>query len=538
MRARAGVVAICASLLAAPARAADPEPWPPSTAPGFDDSAPVSGAAPAASSRVPPAAPARQVVPIPREVPPPPSPAEASEEPPVDVEAVAPPNEAATAVSAPDAALVAVGARGPRRNDVELGSRDGQFFLRTPGDEVTLLPSARLEIDGSSLRTPDPYKTGETLSVDRFRVDLAGWVGSKVYFDLSADVAYAFSMRYADNYVAVAPWGDRAIVQVGQFDAPFTLENRTPDRYLDFFDRSAAVHAFAIPENKDQGIMVHGMSPARNIYYSAAILNGEGPAVAGVSGQVDVMARGWVAPFSVRGPKILRDVTVGASAWTGDRSGQAFEAQATQGGYTFLTPIVFWNTAARMDPLALRQQSRLEAGALELNAPIAHRFGVRAEWIAKRQPLAAFENPNAGQASNVGSMTLSGWAGYAEIWGWALGSDRLLGAVAAPGLELPVRYADLADARARGGVMISARVDHIEETLSEDANATNAGIGVGSAGQTKLTAYTLGGSYWFTRRARLSVNYVLNRFDGVTPWLNGLGGKQEQEVLGRLALAL
>ena len=86
--------------------------------------------------------------------------------------------------------------------------------------------------------------------------------------------------------------------------------------------------------------------------------------------------------------------------------------------------------------------------------------------------------------------------------------------------------------------MLSARIDHIEETLTANADATAAGVGIGSVGQTRLTAVTLGGSYWYTRRARFTVNYVFNRFDGVTPWLNGLGGKKEQEVLGRLALAL
>src|SRR5262249_55590243 len=148
-------------------------------------------------------------------------------------------------------------------------------------------PAARLEINGSSYMTPDPYTTGQVLSIDRLRFDLAGWLGSKVYFDLSADVAYAFSLRHTDNFVSVAPWGDRAILQVGQFDAPFTLENRTPDRYLDFLDRGSAVRAFAIPANKDQGIMIHGTNPARNFYYSAAVLNGEGPSVTGASGQVD-----------------------------------------------------------------------------------------------------------------------------------------------------------------------------------------------------------------------------------------------------------
>ena len=528
MRVLAHAAAAYATFVTVPALAADPEPWPPSTPPGADDGPEGSGARsveplpPAVAEPTPPSA----VKPAPL--------AEVSPEPAPQLEERPSRDEAATPPSASDAGVVVVSPGAKRRSGLEVGSRDGQLFLRTSGNEVVLLPAGRLEIDGFSLMTADPFTTGQTLLIDRFRFDLAGWLGSKVYFNLSADFAYAVSLRRADNFVAVAPWGDRAILQVGQFDAPFTLENRTSDRYLDFFDRGAAVRSFAIPENKDQGIMLHGTNPTRNFYYSAAILNGEGPAVTGASGHVDVMARAWIAPFSFRGPGLLHDVTLGASGWTGDRKGEvAFQGQSTAGGYIFLTPILWW-TSGRTDLLALRQQGRLEAGAVELNAPIAHRLGVRFEAIAKRQSLAAFDSMS-GTPKMVAGMTLSGWAGYAEIWGWVFGSDRLLGGAAAPGLALPVRYADLRDERARGGLMLSARVDRINETLPVN---TTAGVGVGSGGRTGLTAFTVGGSYWYTRRARLMVEYGLNRFDGVTPWLNGLGGKTEQELLGRLALAL
>jgi hypothetical protein len=510
-----------AMAFALPALAADPEPWPPSVPPGGSDSAAANGAPPSA-----------EISPVPHAVVPPEPPEEAaSPTPPAEHHEQAS-TEASTASPSSDVGVVVVNAQPPRPSGLEIGSMDGQFFLRTPRDGIVLLPAARLEIDGSSVATPDPYKSGQMISVDRLRLDLAGWLGSKVFFNLSADVAYAFSLRQTDNFVAVAPWGDRAILQVGQFDAPFTLENRTPDRYLDFYERGVAVRAFAIPQNKDQGIMVHGTNPARNFYYSAAVLNGEGPAVTGVSRHADVMARAWIAPFSFRGPAILSDVTVGGSAWTGDRTGEVFQGQATPGGYAFLTPVLWW-MSGRMDSPDLRQEGRISAGALELDAPFWHRVGVRAEWIAKRQALAAFDTSRA-QPVVVGGLTLSGWAGYAELWGWVFGSDRLLGRAAEPGQQLPVRYSDLRDTRARGGLMLSARVDHIDETLTSNG----AGIGVGSGGGTRLTAYTLGGTYWFTRRVRFVVNYVSNRFDGRTPWLNGLGGQTEQEWLGRLALAL
>ena len=56
-----------------------------------------------------------------------------------------------------------------------------------------------------------------------------------------------------DDYVALAPLKNLAILQVGQFDAPFTLENRTSDKYFDFMERSITVRAFGIPENKEIG---------------------------------------------------------------------------------------------------------------------------------------------------------------------------------------------------------------------------------------------------------------------------------------------
>jgi hypothetical protein len=547
MRARAFACAAAtfATGLAVPALAADAEPWPPSTAPGAGDSGDGNGAgsatakasAPAPAAPAEPAAPVVEVAPVPHEVAPPAPAADGSPAPPPEVEKQTAAFDVVKSSSAPDAGVAFVSSGPARPSGVELGSRDGQFFLRTRGNGIVLLPAARLEIDGFDLMTPDQYTSGQLLLINRVRFDLAGWLGSKVYFNLSADFAYDVSLRRADNYFAVAPWGDRVILQVGQFDAPFTLENRTPDRYLDFFDRGVAVRAFAIPENKDQGIMIHGANPARNFYYSAAAMNGEGPAVTGFSGHVDLMARAWVAPFSFRARGALADVTVGASAWTGNRSGDlGLQNQSTESSYVFLTPTLWW-MSGRMDRLSLRQQGRLEAGAVEINAPLTHRLGARFEWIAKRQPLAAFDD-SATRPTSVGGLTLSGWAGYAEIWGWVIGSDRLLGSVAAPGLQLPLRYSDLRDVHERGGLVLSARIDRIDETLTSSAATMTSGVGVGSGGETKLTAFTLGGSYWYTRRARLMVNYTLNRFEGETPWLNGLGGTKEQEVVGRLALAL
>jgi hypothetical protein len=510
-----GIATLGALALAPPALAR--EPWPPAEPPRVD-----LGPAPAPASP-PPAAPPAAATEPPREEAHPP----AVEQPP----AAAPASTSAAATvtrAAPELAP-----RGPA-----YGSRDAQGFLRTPRDELVLLPVGRLELDALSLAAKDPNASENTVWLSRARLDVAGWVYSKVFFDVSADFAPAFSMRHADELLAVAPWGERAILEVGQFDAPFTLANRTPDRYLDFVDRGAAVRAFAIPENKDQGVMVHGTNQRRNYYYAAGVLNGEGPGVTGASGHADVMARGWVAPFSFGDPDALRDVRLGGSLWTGDRSrGPLFASQTTQGGFAFLDSSVWW-TGGAATPLSVREQGRLEAVALELDAPFARRFGARFEWIGKRQPLSVFDESDAAHPSIVAGLRLSGFATYAELWAWVLGDSGVLGAPAAPGLGLPARLGDFAPAPPRGALMVAARVDYVDETVTTTGDATGGGLGLASVGATKLTALTAGASYWYTRRARVTVDYVFNHLAGTTPYIVGLDGPNVHELTLRVALAL
>jgi hypothetical protein len=505
------VFAIGGLVIATPARAV--EPWPPSTPPKVD-----LPPEPAAATPV-----------IPPSAPPPPS---APEPPPVvEPEATRPTNDAASAV-------VTFTPEPPAGPSAPTGTVGGQLFARTPHDELVLLPTARVRMDGLSVMTDEAYASGNTYVLGLARVDIAGWAYRRVYFDASADFASGVSLRHVDNYVAIEPWGNRAILQIGQFDAPFSLENRTSDRYLDFAERGPAVRAFAIPENKDQGVMVHGADPDGRFYYSAAVLNGAGPSVTGVDAHVDFMARGWVAPFAFHDPEGLRDVTVGASLWTGDHAnGPAFGAQTTQGGYAFYDPTLWWTNGAP-SPFQLREHGRVDAVGLELNAPFANRFGVRFEWFGKRQPLQALDVTDPANPGAAGSLTLSGWSTYGEVWGWVVGDETILGPPAAPGLELPARLSDFAGESRRFGVKLAARVDYVDETLSLGADAQGAGLGVASAGTTKLTAATVSASAWYTRRARVSVDYVYNRLDGATPFLNGLDSKTEQELLFRTTLAL
>jgi hypothetical protein len=511
------VALLCA--LAPPATAA--EAWPPTTAPKLDRGESAREEAPPAQA--PPPAPkpasASTTTPAPEPV--------VEEKPSSDAR----PAEATLSVAPAPLSRLPFGA--------VAGSRDGHTFVHTRGEGLVLLPAARLELDGRAIETAQPNASEQKAAVGLARAEMTAWVGAVAALAVGLDLQSGPSLRRADNFVAVAPWGDRAILQLGQFNVPFSMANRTADRYLDFGDRGVSVQAFALPDHKDQGVMLHGMNAARNFYYSAAVLNGEGPQVTGVDGHVDLVARAWAAPFSFRDPEPLRDITVGGSVWTGDRSmGPLFTGQRTPGGTTILDPSVSWSNGAT-SPIELRQHGRLLAVGVELNAPIANRYGFRFEWIAKRQSLAAIDPLAPSRPAQLGDLSLSGWATYAEVWAWVLGDDHMLGPTARAGLELPLRLRHLRqDAGRPRGLMLAARIEHLDETMSVGANTRSLGLGIASVGATEVTSAAFTASYWYTRRARALVGYTFHHLGGTTPYVTGLADKNVHEILLRTAFAL
>lgn len=422
---------------------------------------------------------------------------------------------------------------------------------RAPEWDVT--PGARLDVDsGVSHGGPST-----SLLVRRARLQATGWVGPFVYFSAAAEYAtppgQPSTFAPTDVFVAVAPLGPRLVLQAGQFDAPFTLENRTSDKYIDFMERSLTVRAFGIPTNKEQGFMLHGTNDARNYYYSASILNGDGQNFKNLDNSFDLMGRAWVAPASFLGEGPMHDITVGGSYWTGNRNfANPLANQTTPGGFKIFDASL---PKLGMDTATLNQQGRQHTYAFEVNAPIAHKFGVRWEFVHKNQPLSAIDT-TMGPTSIAAGLHLKGWSQYFEAWGWVFGDDRIIGE---PGMQLPTRYKKFGVKPPQHGLMIAARLEFLDETLSADDAGGPVGlltVKPNSYGKTKVTSFTLGANYWISKRFRLSGNWTLNDFGGDTNYvtcpasmmpdscggakgLKGLGNaKTEQEFAFRFAIAL
>ena len=358
----------------------------------------------------------------------------------------------------------------------------------------------------------------------------------------AAPVAQA-NLNTTDNFVGIAPWGNIAMLQVGQYDAPFTLENRTSDKYFDFMERSITVRAFGIPDNKELGAMVHGFNGDRNYHYAIGVFNGDGQNFKNADRDFDVMGRAWIAPFSFKGDGPLHDAEIGGSFWTGNRANTlAPTTQTTQAGFKFLDFAQYTTPATSLvpsTPVQLRQAGRMNSVAGELNVPFNHKYGVRSEVVWRHSPLSEENVTSSSMPVILGGANLTGWSTYGELWFWAIGDDRIIGDQ--QGLEPFPRYKKFGVKPVQHGLMLAFRFEVLDEDVTEEADAAALGLGDKAIGKTKVDSYELGVNYWHSKRFRATFNYVFNHFSqgaDATPYLKALASPNEQEFLFRLGIAL
>ncbi|HEY3357821.1 MAG TPA: porin [Polyangia bacterium] len=434
------------------------------------------------------------------------------------------------------------------------GWSDQTAFLRSPDNLFQLFPNGRLQVDFYAFKRPTDKLPNDTFALKRARLELFGWIGPWFGFNLAGDFAAGApaganpaaqtNLDTTDDFVLVAPLRGRAkdalLFQLGQFDAPFTLENRTSDKYFDFIERSYTVRSFGIPSNKEVGLMVHGLLPNQLVYYSLGVFNGDGQNFKNVDNRFDLIGRAWVAPFALMQRSPLDQITVGGSFWIGDRKDALpLPAQSTVGGFKFFDPK--W-TVGTTD-IELHQNGDVRGYAFELDAPVAHRYGVRFEYVYKDQKLGEYDAAAAakGKMTSLGSARLKGYSLYGQAWAWVLGDDTIVGR---PGLQLPPRFERFGVKAPRHGLQLLARLEHLDEEITSDTAANANPL----AGHTTLTSLQLGATYWYTKRFRAMVNYDLNAFGGsadgaptpmtVTTWSKLNWNHFEHELLVRLAFAL
>jgi len=449
--------------------------------------------------------------------------------------------------------------------DFPVAGYQGSFFLRDPNDWFILYPKGRLQVDdynflnrGDPPSGVDPNSAGDprprnTAFIRRARIETQGTIFRHFDFQIGGEFASTPATgstgTVADAFIIV-DYLSFLKVQAGQFDAPFTLENRTSDKYFDFMERSLAVRAMGIPSNKDQGGMIWGWLPANVAYYSVGLFNGDGQNFKNQDNNLAVMGRAFVAPLAPlrpieRGRHWMQEIWLGGSFWwqynnnlggpvTPNNSGAAqndLAAMTTQGGFTFFNSN-YKNTdamgnAVRSHLVPSRDQVKW---AVEANIPI-NKIGARFELVHQSVGLAQYNDGAARTLAN-NAASLDGTAWYVELYGWILGDATFLetpGVEPMPRLRRPYKVPE-----PKWGLMVAAKYEHLGMTVS--------GLNMGdpAQGNYSVDAFELGVNAWATKHVRLTANYVMNYIDGDSTLVkkNIFWQQPEHELLFRIAIAL
>jgi hypothetical protein len=427
---------------------------------------------------------------------------------------------------------------------------NGGFFLRDPHDWFVLLPRGRLQVDwynfpargdlpaGAEVNSGKDPRPKNTLFVRRARVEMQGTFIRHFDFHIAGEWASApptgSTGTVADAYIIV-DYLPYLKLQAGQFDIPFTMENRTSDKYFDFMERSLAVRAFGVPTNKDQGGFLFGWLPRRVAYYSVGLINGDGQNFKNQDNYPALVGRGFVAPLAwmplAEQNGWLRDIWVGASFWyqkaanLGGPVGAALAGGAqndltpmtTQGGVSFFATAYANGKDAAGNAVRshLAQYGDTVKWAVEANVPIKW-VGARFELVHQSLDLAQYNDTNPVNATILRSAgqrgaNLDGYAYYIELYAWILGDWSF---IETPGLETAPRLRHFAAPReGLWGLMVAAKYEHVGFDVTGLPQAPG-GSPDRAAGAYEVHAFELGVNAWGTRHVRLTCNYLFNYFDG------------------------
>ena len=200
-------------------------------------------------------------------------------------------------------------------------------------------------------------KVTDTFDVRRAYLGAKGTFAKYYDFEVTADFAQSSTetQSSAKPYTPLdvaymnIHWWDQAQFQFGQFKMPYSLEERTSSRFIDFQERSFVNNASLTP-GKERGAMIHG-TPIKGINYALAFSTGQGKNTNDVDvreDSKDIILHADANLAEMMGYK-ESVIHVGGSYSNGDLpTGYQVGKQRTEGrGYEFFAPATVSGTVER-----------------------------------------------------------------------------------------------------------------------------------------------------------------------------------------------
>ncbi len=366
-----------------------------------------------------------------------------------------------------------------RKNEITAVFKDGIVF-EDENKDFSLALAGRVQADWRSFDTP----SADTFEVRRARLGME----ATFYRDYQAEVTadFAATSKLDTAYVNAA-WWDAAQLRMGLFKMPFSLEELTSSKYIDFQERSLA-NPQAI--GKERGIMLHG-APAKGVYYGVALSNGNGGSDRDDNDSKDLIGRLTLNFAEIAG---YRDAVIhlGAAFSNGHQPvGDIVPKGRTEGrGVTFFDLPTF--TGSRTEVRRSCLETALSKGSLKFQAE------------------AITTGYSGTSATGVGyDRDLSAW--YASL-NWLATGESYAGAYKRGAFGRIRPHSNFTKRGGKGAVELGLRYSKLD---AADFTAANpAGTGVLSAGMTnEADAWSLGAKWIVNPNTRFLANYVRTRFD-------------------------
>jgi hypothetical protein len=517
----------CAIAIAQPVPAGSPAGPPAGPQP------PPPAAAAAAAAEVPAASPSDAP-------PPPPTPGAAEPLPP----------------PAPVLPLVASGElRSPEAPPV-LAGWHGAFYLRDPSDYFRIYPKLRVHFDftstlGSGVGEVGAVDGGNALKsrlfLRRLEVELGGeflkrWTfnggfevtqpitnangrtetsASKPGEAPTADTARFAAVQAitpgiqaADVWInyTVAPWFN---LMLGQYNVPFSLENRTGNKTTSFMERNIAIRGFVRTSNKDIGLTAWGEIADKVINYELGVFGGDGQNRPQIDNNADFLGRVFIKPFAGDKSALLSKAQIGLSGHFGVRDpkfvGYDYAPITTGNGYALWNP-AYKDSLGRNIHVIPSAAQRAIGG--ELRLPIS-RFDLRGEayYVANgtRESVEGYQLTN---TERFGQISGVGWYGQISAWigDWYVSGD--------PGMVRPTRidFTKEPDAPKRGLEILAviAGINASYEGASKQGkyDEKTPGNPDKTGKNISVLQYGFGLNYWHSSYVRTTLNYSIYHTPG------------------------
>lgn len=351
-------------------------------------------------------------------------------------------------------------------------------------------------------------KVADTFDVRRAYLGAKGTFNKYYDWEVTADFAGQSNSSHLDVAYMNIKWWEQAQFQFGQFKMPFSLEERTSSRFIDFQERSFVNNSSLTP-GKERGAMIHG-TPFKGFNYALAFSTGQGKNTNETNQREDSKDTIVHVDANLAEMMDIKDsvIHVGASYANGDLPPAVVGAQRTEARGVEFFSLASGPSGTKMERTRQGFETALAYGPVKFQGEYSK---------------ANFEGTNTVGVSYDRDLT----AYYAEVL-WLITGENYADSYKKGKFDRikPKNDFDPEFKNGLGAFELGIRFSKFDASDFKTTNTASTMV-LASGKSNEADAYTIGLKWLPTANSRFLLNYVKTDFD--TPVLYATGGKTHKD---------